>query len=295
MNAVSDAFAQGNVIVVAGETHGQLNDTEEDQAWRSLGIQVYWENQPLAITGKGPITRMRLDSPFMRVVTCANDVCDDLLTPGQLAQWLSDPSPERQSQLPRLLGVIKSVVADALGDLRQELTDTGVNLSTSPKLKKAQVIAEYVNAAIDSIKVTSEKAGYLGGLTPVRAELANSAGLKHEITSAIALEDDALAQFSDRPRLARSACMALRLLSWGPHVTPKALWKVGEGHINDFDQLNAGAAHNVRVMHKAEYLPALRSAVSPQRSQQTLEFLQQQPLGPLMDYMVDKGWVRQPT
>jgi hypothetical protein len=292
MNAVQDAFTAGAAVVVAGERHGQLNKAEERDVWQRAGITLRYEEELLPVAGLGAVPGVRFDSPFMSLIACANDVCE-LVTPDKLASWTADKNKGNRQLLVDEMALLKDVGGILLGWLRDELTGMTVNVKTSPKFKKAELMLSYITAIGDSLKIHNEKVGLLVSLSGVDQDvLPNVSVLATEITAAIPLEDGSLGPLAGQPKLARSAAMHLRLAAWARHVSTPTLWKVGEGHIDDIVGLTQGQppVAEVRIMHLDEYLAALLSEKRVQGTQQF--FAAQQSLDPLMEYMYRKGWVR---
>ena len=129
VNAVKDAFTAGAAVVVAGETHGQLDTAEEKSVWLDSRITVCREEDLLPVAGNGPISGIRFDSPFMSLIACANDVCE-LVTSDNLADWTSDKEKSRRELLVKEMILLTQVGSTLLGYLRDELTAEGSKTST---------------------------------------------------------------------------------------------------------------------------------------------------------------------
>jgi hypothetical protein len=303
MNAVNEAFTAGAAVVVAGETHGQLNRDEEIGVWQASGITVCKEEDLLPIAGKGAIKGMRFDSPFMCLLACANDV-SELVTGDNLASWIADKEKSRRDLLVNEMLLFKEVGGILLGYLRDELTATEANLKTSLKLKKAELVNSYISSIADSLNTHNQKVGYLGELSGVSREVPpNVEVLAREIGLAIPIESSELARFANNPKMARSASMLVRLVAWGQHVSTPTIWKVGEAHITDMLRLTNGQpVPKVRLMDSDEYLTAFSEQLkanpkflelhNARRFQDTQQFFADKPLDPLVQYMADKGWLR---
>jgi hypothetical protein len=295
MNAVQDAFTAGATVVVAGERHGQLNKAEERNVWQRAGVTVLYEEELLPVAGMGAVTGVRFDSPFMTLIACANDICE-LVTPGSIAGWIADKNKTNRTLLVDEMVMLRDVGGMLLGWLRDELTGMAVNVKTSAKFKKAEILLSYITAIADSLKVHNEKVGLLGSLSGAdRDVLPNVSALAKEMATASPLEDGSLGPLAGQPKLARSAAMHLRLAAWAQHVSTPTLWKVGENHIDDIVGLTQGQQPlaTARIMHLDEYLNAFRELLSEKRFQDTQQFFAaQQSLDPLMEYMYRKGWVR---
>src|SRR5581483_11532395 len=165
-----EAFAAGSAVVVAGERHGQLNKAEEASVWLESGITVCKEEDLLPIAGRGTIAGMRLDSPFMSLIACANDVCE-LVTSDNLDSWIADKDKKRRDLFVNEMLLLDEVGGILLGYLRDELTTMGANVKTSPKLGKAELIRSYISSVAGSLKTKNQQVGYLGGLSGVSREV----------------------------------------------------------------------------------------------------------------------------
>jgi hypothetical protein len=281
-DAVTDAFAAGTAVVVAGEKHGELDPHKEKAIWQAAGIKVSREHELLPIAGRD-ILQIRLDAPLMTLVAIANDACGTL-TNENVAEWAKDPDKNNRDELVKELAMLREAGEKLVGYLHDELTTAGIDPRTSSKFRQAELIYEYLDAIVNSLAFYNQKGGLPGpeasaGVLPYVNELAS------ESRRAIPMESPALAQLADDPKKARSASMLARLTDWGANVAPPAIWKVGESHINDIRTMVQDInfpVPKVRLMGREEYLKALHRET---RFQGTRAYFAKMPIEPAIEYL----------
>ncbi|MGC5284697.1 hypothetical protein [Micromonospora sp. DT231] len=297
-NAVMAAFAGGTRVVMAGELHSRIRHDEEIAIWRAQGVTVLYEEGALPLLpGHGLPAAIGLDSPLMGLVACAGEIVG-LLTDEHVDEWVADGDRSRQKKLVDDFEAVDLAAGDSFAALRKELASTGAS-KDSPSAKKGEMLRNYVQSITDTVR-TYHRATQMDRMrtaASTRAALrVNVVALRSEIKSALPLEDPSLAQFADRPTVARSAAMLLRLNRFAQYAAQPTVWKVGEDHINDAVALGGGHLAPVPgalVMPRPQYIAAFRQFLDPVRVAETQQFFRDNPnaVRPVMHYMYDKGWV----
>jgi len=297
-NAVIAAFAGGARVIMAGELHARIRHDEEIAIWRAQGVTLLYEEGVLPLlAGHGLPAAIRLDSPLMGLVACAGEIAG-LLTGEHIDEWVADSDRNRQKKLVDDFEAVDLAAGDMFAALRQELASTGAS-KDSPAAKKGEMLRNYVQSITDTVR-THHRATDMDRMrtaTSTRATLGvNVVALRSEIKSALPLEDPSLAQFADRPKVARSAAMLLRLTRFAQYAAQPTVWKVGENHIDDVVALGGDQPAPVPgalVMPRPQYIAAFRQFLDPVRVAETQQFFRNNPnaVGAMVKHMYDKGWV----
>ena len=292
-HAVGDAFGAGARVIMAGETHGFSNREEEAAVWRAGNITVRWESDLFPVGGATAGAAIRLDSPFMHIVSVAHDVAD-LLTPDLLEEWLSDSDRSQQATLLGEVELYRDVVAeDLLGQLRAEAQAV---VESAAKVPRAELLLEYLKKIAADLRTwyglaDDERQRDVRERGVSRELRVNLERLPIEIRTATRLERP---EHVNDPSLGRSGSMLERLRRFAPTQAGMTIWKVGEHHVDDALALTgSGPVNGAAILHEAQYLSAYMEELGPVRQRETEAFFQSAPtgVGPALQHMYEKGWL----